>query len=172
MQDEQTQRDHTGAEEHDAARQVHQIVVFTLADQLYALELAAVERVLPMVEVVPIPDAPAVVLGVISIHGDVVPVVDVRRRFGLPSSTHGVSTQLLVARSARRNLALPVDHVLGVKEVPGDAVAPPGSILPDLGRLAGIAQLGDNLVLIHDLDAFLSLDEERSLTYVLREMRP
>lgn len=147
---------------------VLRLVVFALDGQQYALQLSAVERVLPMVAVAPLPRAPAIALGVINLHGQVVPVVDIRRRFNRPSRDYGVDGHLLVAGTARRALVLPVDEVLGVREVAEEAVAPAGTVLPGIGHVAGIVALPDGLLFIHDLDTFLSLDEERQLGEALK----
>lgn len=146
------------------------LVVFDLEGQRYALPLAAVVRVLPMVAVSPLPQAPPIALGVINLHGQVIPVVDIRRRFGLPSRDYGLTAHLLVARTSRRLLAVPVDEVLGVKDVAAEAVTPPDTILPGIGHVAGIVALSDGLLFIHDLEAFLSLEEEQQLTQALAEM--
>lgn len=157
----------------NSALQAHllRLVVFVIEGQRYALSLPAVERVHPMVAVAPLPRAPTVTLGVINLHGRVVPVVDIRRRFGLPPRDFGLTAHLLVARTLRRTLALPVDEVLGVSEVAPEAVTPPDAVLPGIGQVAGIVALQDSLLFIHDLDTFLSLDEERQLTEALEEMK-
>ncbi len=93
------------------------LVAFVIDGHRYAVALGAVERVLPMVAVSPLPEAPAIALGVINVHGTIVPVVDVRRRFGLPARDFGVTTRLLLAHAGRRTLAVPADEVLGVVEV-------------------------------------------------------
>ena len=95
-----------------------QCVVFCLEGQRYALHLSQVERVLSMVAVSPLPETPAVVAGVINYRGSVVPVLDLRPRFGFARREFGLTDQLLLARTTRRMLALPVDEVLGVNEVP------------------------------------------------------
>lgn len=146
-----------------------QLVVFVIEGERYALPLPAVERVLPMVAVSPLPKAPAIALGVINLHGQVIPVVDIRRRFDLPPRDYGLTARLLVARTIRRLLALPVDEVLGVREVAAEAVIPPEAVLPGIGHVAGIVALADGLLFIHDLDAFLSLDEEQQLTEALED---
>lgn len=147
------------------------LVVFTIEGQRYALPLPATERVLPMVAVSPLPKAPEVAIGVINLHGTVLPVLDIRRRFGLPPRDYGPSAHLVVARTVRRTVALPVDEVTGVKAVAAEAVAEPGRVLPGIGHVAGIAALADGLLFIQDLDAFLSLDEEHVLAEALEEMR-
>jgi purine-binding chemotaxis protein CheW len=73
-----------------------------------------------------------------------------------------------VVRSSRRTLALPVDEALGVQEVPRETVTPAPAVLPGTRYVAGIVALSDGLLFIHDLDAFLSLDEEEQLDGSLR----
>lgn len=154
----------------DLPSPVLQLVVFVIEGQRYALPLPGVERVLPMVAVSPLPKGPAVALGMINLHGQVIPVVDIRRRLDLPPHDYGVTAHLLVARTVRRILAMPVDKVLGVKEVAAEAITPPDTVLPGIRHVAGIVTLPDGLLFIHDLDAFLSLDEERQLTQALEEV--
>lgn len=97
-----------------------QLVVFRLDGQRYALSLPVVERVLPMAAVSPLPKAPAIALGVINLHGQILPVLDIRRRFGLPPGEYGLSAHLVVARTTRRWLALPAPE-RGIGRL-GDAV--------------------------------------------------
>ena len=98
------------------------LVPFSLDGAWYALELDVVERVLPMAAVIPLPRAPKVMLGAFNLHGEVVPVVDVRRRLGLAPRGFVLTARFLVARAGRRRLALPVDEVAGVREVDAGAV--------------------------------------------------
>lgn len=149
---------------------VLQLVVFVIEEQQYALPLPAVERVLPIVAVSPLPQAPPIALGVINLHGKVLPVLDVRRRLGFPPRPYGLAAHLLVARTRRRTLVLPVDEVLGVRAVAADAVTSPDAVLPGIGHVAGLVTLADGLLFIHDLEAFLSLDEERRLTGAIEEL--
>jgi purine-binding chemotaxis protein CheW len=147
------------------------LVAFLIDGNRYALRLAQVERVLPLVAVSPLPKAPDIALGVINLGGEVVPVLDLRRRLGFPARGYGVRAHLIAARTARRRVALPVDEALGVMEVAAGAVTPPDAVLPGTAHVAGIAALPDGLLLIHDLDAFLSLEEEAQLGAVLEEGR-
>ena len=146
-----------------------QLVVFDLEGQRYALPLGAVDRVLPMVAVSPLPKAPAIALGVINLHGQVLPVLDIRRRFGLPLREYGLAARLLVVRTSRRVMVLPTDEVLGVQEVATEAITAPKAVLPGIQHVSGIVALPDGLLFIHDLEACLSLEEEERLDDVLRE---
>jgi len=150
---------------------LHRFVAFLLDEQRYAVPLSAVERVVPMVAVSPLPKSPAIALGVINLHGTVIPVLDIRRRFGVAPHDYGISAHLVVARTSRRTLAMPVDEVLGVSEVEAESATSPDAILPGIGHVAGIVALADGLLFIHDLDAFLSLDEEQRLTEALEETK-
>jgi purine-binding chemotaxis protein CheW len=148
------------------------LVVFLLAEQQYALPLPMVERVLPMVAVSPLPQAPPMTLGVINLHGTVIPVLDLRRRFGFPPHEYGLAAHVLLTRTTRRTLALPVDEVLGVKEVAAIAVTSPEALVVGGAPVVGIVALADGLLCIHDLDNLLSYDEEQQLTRAIEEAAP
>ncbi len=64
--------------------QLNLYIVFTLDEQRYALHLSAVERVICVVEITPLPKAPEIVLGIINVGGQIIPVIDMRKRFRLP----------------------------------------------------------------------------------------
>ena len=139
------------------------LVVFVLEQQRYALALPQVERALPMAAVVTLPGAPPIVLGVLSLHGTPLPVVDLRRRLGLPPRAPRPEDHLLVVHTPRRTVALTVDEVQGVLEVPAERIPRSAAVVPGVGQVAGIVALPDGLLLVHDLEALLSLDEDQRL---------
>ena len=143
--------------------QLPQMVGFGLDGHNYAVNLAAVERIVHVVEVAPLPQAPEIVLGVINFSGRVIPVVDMRRRFRLPPKEVGLYDHLIIARTSKREIAFIADGVTGVLEYREAEVTAADRIVPGLEYLEGILKLSDGLVFIHDLEQFLSLDEERSL---------
>lgn len=148
-----------------------QVVVLIVEGSRYALPLSSVERVLPMVATEPVPGAPEPVLGAINLEGRVVPVVDPRRRLGLTAQSYGLDAHLLIVRTARRTLALPADEVLGVQDIAARSVTVADTILPSVGRVTGIAALPDGLVFIHDLEAFLTSDEDHELERALQSAK-
>ncbi len=141
----------------------NRIVVFTLGDRRYGLPLSAVDRIVRMVEVTSLPKGPDIVLGVVNVQGRVIPVINLRRRFRLPERDIVLADQLIVARTARRPVALVVDAVTGVLEYSEQQVVGAQDLLPGLEYVEGVVKLDDGLVLIHDLDQFLSLEEEAAL---------
>jgi purine-binding chemotaxis protein CheW len=140
-----------------------QILIFELERRLYGLRLSAVERVLRAVEVTPLPQTPKVVSGVIDVGGQIVPVLSLRNRLGLAERAVGVNDQFVLARTARRRIALVVDLACGVVEKTAADLIEAKTILPNLKQIEGIVQLDGGIVLIHDLDALLSLEEEQAL---------
>jgi len=143
------------------------LVLLTVDAQTYALHLEAVDRIVRMVEVTPLPGAPEVVEGVVNIQGEVVPVVSIRRRLGLAHRGVGVSDSLVVARARARRLAIIAESVLGVVERPADAVVSTSDISQGIEHIEGVLKTSDGLVLIHDLDRFFSPEEEQSLDLAL-----
>lgn len=145
------------------------LVIFTLDDQRYALHLAAVDRTVRMVEITPLPKAPEIVLGVITVNGKIVPVLDIRRRFGLVERRTDLSDHLIIARAAKRTVALVVDGVHDVIERPAREIIPPAAIVPGMEQVEGVVKLDDGMVFIHDLGGFLSLEEELALEAAIEQ---
>jgi len=144
-------------------------LVFALDELRYALPLSAVERVIRAVEITPLPKAPPIVLGVINVQGSIIPVVDVRARFRLPAREMSCDDRFILAHTPRRGVALVVDSVGGIRELGRDALADTERTLSFTEYLHGVAVLEDGLVLINNLDQFLSLDEEGSLDEALTD---
>ena len=151
----------------EGADSMIRLVLFMVDGQTYALHLEAVDRVLRMVEVTPLPGAPEVVEGVINIQGEVVPIVSIRRRLGLTHRGIAVSDSLILARARTRRLAIIAEFVLGVVERPADAVVSTGDLARGIRHIEGVLKTSDGLVLINDLDRFFSAEEERSLDLAL-----
>jgi purine-binding chemotaxis protein CheW len=144
-----------------------ELVVWRLGAQRYALPLAVVERVLPAAEVTPLPGAPEVVTGILNFQGRIVPVVDLRRRLGQPQRELLLADQIVLARTARRVLAFAVDSVQDVVDHEAQAMVDTREIPHGPGVVSGVVKLPDGLLLVHDLERLLSLDEERGLDLAL-----
>jgi chemotaxis signal transduction protein len=118
-----------------------------------------------MVEISPLPGAPTGVRGAVNVHGEPVPVLDLEARLGLAPLERGTAAKLLLARTATRRVALPVDEVLGVVTVAPEAIGPPPDAVP--APLAGIAALPDGVLLISDVDAFLTAEDDAAVAAAL-----
>jgi purine-binding chemotaxis protein CheW len=142
---------------------IAQLVVFRLDERRYALPLSVVERIVRAVDVTPLPKAPPMILGAIDVHGRVLPVFNVRRRFLMPERQVRPGDWFVIAHTARHTVVLVVDDSEGVVERPETEIVLSTQIVPGLEDFPGVLTLDDGLVLIHDLERFLSLDEARAL---------
>jgi len=143
---------------------------FLLDGTLYALRLETVERVVPAANLTPLPGAPAVVLGLLDFEGRIVPVVDIRARFRLPVREMGVEDFIIIAKTSRKTLGILVDapgEVINVAEADIDRGT---GVLLGSDYIEGVVRLDIGLVLIHDLESFLSLEEEKSIAGAMAEM--
>ena len=143
------------------------LIVFKLDDQRYGIKLSAVERVVRIVEITPIPYAPEIILGLVNIGGQVIPVADIRQRFHLPPWQLKLNDQLIFAHTSSRAIGLIVDEVNSIHHYPSSDMENASTILPGIRYVDAVLRLPDGLVLIHDLDRFLSLEEEQELTQAL-----
>ena len=146
---------------------VAQYLIFTLDEQRYAVPLVNVDRVTPAVYITPLPKVPAIVLGIINIQGQVVPVINLRRRFSLPERELELSDQFIIAQTGKRLVALSVDTIVGIENCPDSLMTTKDDIVPGIDYIAGVINHPDGMLLIHNLAACLSLDEEQALEAAL-----
>lgn len=144
------------------------LVIFSIDEQQYALPLSAVERILRVVQVTPLPEAPEIITGVINVQGRIIPVVNIRSLFGLPGREINLSDQLLIAHTPKNTLALLVETVGGVINYPEKEVVNIGNVLPGIEHIKGMIRLGEDIVQILDLDTILSFGEIKSLDVVTK----
>jgi len=146
---------------------VEQIVVFTIDDQLYALPLNTVLRVIHIVEIMKLPKAPEIIKGIINVAGQIIPVVDVRKRFGVVTREIDPNDQLVIADTGKRKLALWVDTVNGVNSMTQQQNFETKEIMSFAQFIKGVAKIENDMILIYDLEQFLNLTEEMELEQAL-----
>jgi len=146
-------------------RHCNDILVFLLDGRRYAISLDAVERVLRAVEIDPVPMAPEAVRGLLNIQGRIIPVLNIRTLFRLPGKDQDLNDRLIVVRTKERVVAFPADDVSGVFDGPENGPAARGAVLPEVECLEGVLALDDGMVLIYDLDRFLSSEECAAFTH-------
>ena len=118
-----------------------------------------------------LPQAPAVVDGIINVRGELVPVLNVRRRFGLAPTPPSPADHLILARTDRL-VALRVDRVADILSIDAAAIEHLAPMVPGAVYVSSIARLPDGLILIQDLPKFLSSDERLELTKAMRAFFP
>jgi purine-binding chemotaxis protein CheW len=144
-----------------------EVLVFEVGGQTYALPTADVVELLRAVAITPLPDAPAVIEGIVDVRGRVLPVFGLRARFRLPFKALDPSDHFIVASAGARRVILRVDRATHLALVDEAKVQPSETLGPAAGYVSGVARLDDGLVLIHDLTTFLSAAEAESLDEAL-----
>jgi purine-binding chemotaxis protein CheW len=142
---------------------MRQFVIFLLNGLRIGLSLRQVISVIRAVAPTPLLQGPAIAMGVFDWRGTIVPILNIRSRFGCPERDISPEDHFLIARDGRRIVALPVDQVRGVAECAEASILKAREILPRLKLIDGVLQLEDGLLLIHNLEEFLFPDEEREL---------
>ena len=147
--------------------QRQEALLFELAEHRFGLPVSDVVELTRACALQALPEAPPLVLGVLNLRGEIVPVLDLRRRFRLPESPLDAANFFVIARIAGRLAALRVDRLLGNEwlEVVPTAEAP--HLPVDLQRLSGVAAVDDGVVLIYDAAKFLNDSEAVELERAL-----
>jgi purine-binding chemotaxis protein CheW len=147
--------------------EVNQMLVLRLDTQRYAIGLQAVERVIRASAITPLPGAPTGVMGALQAQGRVIPVFDMRHRFGLPGRSLRLSDQIVLANTSHRLVGICVDAADEVLSYPAELIVDAQQVLEETPYIKGVIKLPDGLLLIHDLDTFLSSDEAQQLDAAL-----
>jgi purine-binding chemotaxis protein CheW len=150
------------------AEATDQILVFTLDKLSCALPLSEVVKVIHALEIRHLPKAPEIISGIINVRGQIIPVADIRSRFGLAEHEVDPDDRLIIADTGKRLVAILVDAVAGIRALPSELQITAGEALPFAEYLKGVAKIDDELILIYDLEQFLSLDEEKELESALK----
>ena len=135
-----------------------QIVVFELGDERYGLDIATVYEIIRHQPITAVPQAPAFVEGVINLRGRIIPVVDLRDRFGMTEGDLTKASRIVVCEAAGTRVGLVVDGVSEVLMIAADAIEPTPEVAAgvDAAYLRGIAKLGERLIILLDLNGLFA----------------
>ncbi|HMQ52712.1 MAG TPA: chemotaxis protein CheW [Anaerolineae bacterium] len=143
----------------------NQLVIFELGGEFYGVNIAVIESIIKMQTITAVPHAPRFVEGVTNLRGTVLPVICLRRRFGLPTTTPTKETRIVVVEINGQNVGMIVDGVNEVLRVSDDAVEPPSQLVTtaDSSFITGIAKVGGRLIILLDLGKVLTSQEQAEL---------
>lgn len=135
---------------------VLQLVTFKLGNEEYAIDILKVQEITRMVEITTVPNAPDYVEGVINLRGKVIPVINLRKKFGLGAKAVDVNSRIIVV-DINTTVSLIVDSVSEVLRLPSDYVEPPPPITMGNGAeyIKGIGKLKDRMLILLDIDLCL-----------------
>jgi len=142
-----------------------QIVCFGVGAHSYALDILRIKEIINPLPITAVPRAPAFVEGIVELRGAFLPVIDLRKRFDLPATPLGRDGKYIVARLAGRPVGLVVDRVHEARplDVARIQPAPPLALAGDARFFSGVVKQEEEIVLLVDLDAVLSAEEQGAL---------
>jgi len=145
-----------------------QLVTFSIGEEEFGVDILKVQEIIRMMEITKVPRAPEFVEGVINLRGKVIPIIDLRRRFGLSARGHDKHTRIIVIEINNMIVGFVVDSVSEVLRIPSSTVEPPPPVVSGMESeyISGVGKLEDRLLILLDLDRLLSREEKVSLTSV------
>jgi purine-binding chemotaxis protein CheW len=142
-----------------------QIACFRLGEDLYAMDIMRVKEIIRPQKLAVLPRAPAFIEGALNLRGTVLPVVDLRKRFDMPTLESDQNRRLLIVAMAGRSLGFVVDEVTEVITVPVANIKPPPRLTNYIGSeyLIGVCLVGDEMVMLLNPDSLLTRSEAKEL---------
>ncbi|WP_243438573.1 chemotaxis protein CheW [Fundidesulfovibrio soli] len=139
-----------------------QLVTFNISQEEFGVDILKVQEIIRIMEITKVPRAPEFVEGVINLRGKVIPIIDLRKRFGMASRGHDSQTRIIVIEINQMIVGFVVDSVSEVLRIPASTVEPPPSIMSGIESeyISGVGKLEDRLLILIDLDKLLSSEEQ------------
>lgn len=143
----------------------NQLVVFKLAQEHYGVDISVVDGIVKMQPVTHVPGAPAFIEGITNLRGEILPVIDLRKRFGLPAGEVTKDTRIVNVVIDGIKVGLIVDSVSEVLRVAEENIEPPSPLITsiDAAFIAAIAKVGARLIILLDMNKVLSRSEQVEL---------
>lgn len=134
-----------------------QLVSFRLGQEEYGVEITKVQEIILMGEITKVPQTPEYIKGLINLRSSVIPIVDLRLRFGLPPQDTTDETRIMVVNVRGKTIGIIVDAVSEVLRINKDQIAPPPPTVAGLGReyLTGLVKLDKRLLILLDIERIL-----------------
>lgn len=142
-----------------------QLVTFRIAEEEFGVDILRVQEIIRMMPITKVPRAPSFVEGVINLRGKVIPIIDMRRRFGMAANAHNDQTRITVMDLQGQVVGFVVDAVREVLRIKESTVEAPPQVVTGIGSdyLKGVGKLDDRLLILLDLDKLLSEEEVGAL---------
>jgi purine-binding chemotaxis protein CheW len=145
-----------------------QLVTFSIDGEEFGVEILKVQEIIRMMGITRVPRAPRFVEGVINLRGKVIPIVDLRKRFGLEPRERDKDTRIIVIEISSMIVGFIVDSVSEVLRIPASTIEPSPPVVSGLDSeyISGVGKLEDRLLILLDLDRLLSNEEQQVLGQV------
>jgi len=149
----------------NVSEELLQLVTLTLGTEEYAVDILKVQEINRMKEITRVPNSPSYVEGVINLRGKVIPVVNLRSKFGLQEKENDERTRIIIMDIQGIIMGLIVDSVSEVLRIPSNIVEPTPPMASNISSefIKGIAKLEDRLIILLDMDKLLGKTDETAL---------
>jgi len=146
------------------------IVCFRLGEEMFAVDIMRVREIIKPQRLSRLPEAPVFLEGVINLRGAIIPVLDLRKRFGMRDPLDPVDQRLLIAMIGRRPVGLAVDSVTEVVTIAVNDIRPPPEVVRFGGRryLLGVCLVRQRFVMLVNPDSLLDSSETDGLVEFMR----
>lgn len=151
----------------DGAEESCQLVTCCVGHEEFAVDILSVQEINRMVDITRVPKAPVFVEGVINLRGRIIPVLNLRCRFGISAEGERTARSRIVVVNVRtRVVGLIVDSVSEVLRLPKQAIEPPPSLETAIGAefIQGVGRIKDRLLTVLDLDRLLTPAEQTAVS--------
>ena len=141
-----------------------QAVVFMLNKAYYGVPILQVKEIVKMTEITEIPNTPDFVQGIVNLRGKIIPIIDMRKRFGLPEEEVNENWKILILKSDDVLFGVMVDQISEVEKVPATLIEKPPKIVAGVNGkfINAIAKMENRLLILLDIGKILS-DEEKEI---------
>jgi purine-binding chemotaxis protein CheW len=148
-----------------SADELLQLVSFNLGEEEFGVDILKVQEINRMVPITRVPNTPVYVEGVINLRGKVIPIIDLRRRFGLDRREQDKNTRIIVVEISGKVVGFVVDSVSEVLRIPKSVTEPPPPIIAgvEADYITAVGKLQDRLLILLDLDKIFSMEETTQL---------
>jgi purine-binding chemotaxis protein CheW len=142
-----------------------QVIGFRIGEETYGVRISAVREIVRVPEITSVPNAPETIEGVINLRGKIIPVMDLRKRFGQADVRTDKKSRILVVEIENRLLGLIVNSASEVLKIPPSEIESPGNMFSEgeSGYVTGVGKLGGRLIILLDIAMLLQRPELRRL---------
>ena len=142
-----------------------QAVTFALGSEEYGVDIAQVQEINRMVTITHVPRAPQFMEGVINLRGQLIPIIDLRTRFGMERSERTKNTRIVVTEIGNKRIGMVVDSVSEVLRIPVEQIEDAPDLVAgvDTEYIRGVGKMGDRLIIMLDLGRVISGSEKVEL---------
>jgi purine-binding chemotaxis protein CheW len=159
------------AEKKDTSAMDGKFLTFILGNEVYGIEILKAREIIGLMDITSVPQTPEYMKGVINLRGKVIPVIDLRLKFGMQEEKHTQETCVIVVEVNNTSIGIIVDSVSEVSDISGGAIEDAPSFGQDIDTsfIMGLGKVKDKIIILLDIEAVLSSEELEMVEELAKE---